>query len=196
MATIFFKCYVCRSIVGSIPYCPECEIVLPNGCKYQPRQYFTKAQLKVKEKKEFHKCIVCRKLCAVSPYCSDECRNSVTVKKIKKKLGVRNISVEDADLLNDFENKKASQILSIIHSGINKKKSSRAKYYERRRLNIFKGDGFKCLACGKTEQLTIDHIIPKAKGGSDRRNNLQTLCYECNQRKKTDIVDYRKVVSL
>jgi hypothetical protein len=31
--------------------------------------------------------------------------------------------------------------------------------------------------------LTIDHILPKCKGGTNIQTNLQTLCYYCNQQK-------------
>jgi hypothetical protein len=31
--------------------------------------------------------------------------------------------------------------------------------------------------------LTKDHILPKAKGGTDTLDNLQTMCYNCNQMK-------------
>jgi len=32
--------------------------------------------------------------------------------------------------------------------------------------------------------MTVDHIKPKSKGGKDNLNNLQPLCYLCNQVKK------------
>ena len=52
---------------------------------------------------------------------------------------------------------------------------------------IWKRDRDRCQSCGKTENetnLTIDHIIPLASGGSNDISNLQTLCHSCNSRKK------------
>lgn len=40
-----------------------------------------------------------------------------------------------------------------------------------------------CAQCGTTESLTIDHIVPLSKGGTHRIENLQVLCYPCNQAK-------------
>lgn len=32
--------------------------------------------------------------------------------------------------------------------------------------------------------LTVDHIVPKARGGTDSVDNLTVLCRACNSRKK------------
>lgn len=51
-------------------------------------------------------------------------------------------------------------------------------------LVLAKGGGcFLQFATGKKKILTVDHIIPKAHGGSNRPNNLETLCECCNGRK-------------
>lgn len=41
----------------------------------------------------------------------------------------------------------------------------------------------KCAYCGSEENLTLDHITPKAKGGTDRITNLVCACRECNSDK-------------
>lgn len=41
-----------------------------------------------------------------------------------------------------------------------------------------------CLERGETMQSSeVDHIVPKARGGTDERNNLQGLCKTCHSRK-------------
>ncbi len=50
-------------------------------------------------------------------------------------------------------------------------------------------DGHKCVYCGSSENLTVDHIRPKSKGGSDTADNLVTACRPCNQAKGSMHVD-------
>lgn len=38
----------------------------------------------------------------------------------------------------------------------------------------------KCAYCESEENLTLDHIIPKSKGGSDRVTNVLCACKNCN----------------
>lgn len=48
---------------------------------------------------------------------------------------------------------------------------------------IYQRDGFACLECGTSDDLTLDHIWPWSKGGADEIDNLRTLCRSCNSRK-------------
>jgi 5-methylcytosine-specific restriction endonuclease McrA len=55
------------------------------------------------------------------------------------------------------------------------------------RKYVFERDSYHCQSCGQTHgeaDLTIDHIIALAAGGSNDLSNLQTLCCRCNQQKK------------
>lgn len=52
------------------------------------------------------------------------------------------------------------------------------------RKNILRRDKHKCGYCGRSDlQLTIDHIIPKARGGEDSWENLVSACLKCNNKK-------------
>lgn len=53
--------------------------------------------------------------------------------------------------------------------------------------------GNKCLACGETERLTIDHIVPLSKGGRNDVSNIQPLCWWCNTTKNAKIIDLRQI---
>lgn len=51
------------------------------------------------------------------------------------------------------------------------------------RLRVYERNGWRCLQCGASEDLSLDHIYPWSLGGPDIEDNLQTLCRPCNSRK-------------
>ncbi len=51
------------------------------------------------------------------------------------------------------------------------------------RYNIFKRDNFECQYCGTCKDLTLDHVVPRSKGGKSTWKNLVTACKSCNARK-------------
>ena len=60
-----------------------------------------------------------------------------------------------------------------------------------RKQQVLSLDGERCLRCGSSRKLEVDHIVPQAAGGPDCWNNLQTLCQPCNQQKTVQHIDYR-----
>jgi 5-methylcytosine-specific restriction endonuclease McrA len=48
---------------------------------------------------------------------------------------------------------------------------------------IMQRDGGRCVYCGDTDQLTIDHVRPRSKGGATTASNCVTACLSCNQAK-------------
>lgn len=54
---------------------------------------------------------------------------------------------------------------------------------KRRYRAVVRRDGEKCAHCQTTAELTLDHIVPKSHGGSNRIENLQLLCGPCNSEK-------------
>ena len=51
--------------------------------------------------------------------------------------------------------------------------------------------GNTCMACKQAKRLTLDHIVPTILGGGNDMRNLQLLCYDCNQEKGDQIIDYK-----
>ena len=54
------------------------------------------------------------------------------------------------------------------------------KSVELSRNNIFRRDNFECQYCQSTKELTLDHLIPRSKGGKSTWKNLVTACKSCN----------------
>lgn len=51
------------------------------------------------------------------------------------------------------------------------------------RRAIFARDAWTCQYCGSGTTLTVDHVIPRSKGGSSDWENVVTSCAPCNRRK-------------
>ncbi len=54
------------------------------------------------------------------------------------------------------------------------------------RRNIFKRDHYTCQYCSVqpgSEELTIDHVVPRAQGGVSSWTNCVLACVDCNKRK-------------
>lgn len=50
--------------------------------------------------------------------------------------------------------------------------------------NVMKRDDYRCQYCGKTKpRMTVDHVIPRDRGGKDDWTNLVCACEECNAKK-------------
>lgn len=49
--------------------------------------------------------------------------------------------------------------------------------------NVLRRDNFACVYCGSTSNLTLDHVVPISKGGSNGWDNVVTACRPCNELK-------------
>ena len=67
------------------------------------------------------------------------------------------------------------RLLNFVKYRVHKLKINRHRLYKR--------DGHECTYCGSKRNLTIDHIIPKSKGGENTWLNLVTCCSSCNRLK-------------
>jgi 5-methylcytosine-specific restriction endonuclease McrA len=52
-----------------------------------------------------------------------------------------------------------------------------------RRERVFERDGYRCVYCGEVfpaDDLTVDHVQARVRGGDRSRGNLVTACMGCN----------------
>ena len=51
------------------------------------------------------------------------------------------------------------------------------------RFNLFLRDEFQCQYCGSKDDLTFDHVLPRAQGGKTTWENVVAACSNCNLKK-------------
>jgi 5-methylcytosine-specific restriction endonuclease McrA len=85
-------------------------------------------------------------------------------------------------------------VVGLINKVIKLPAILKLKYYIKKNFSrlafsrkmLFKRDNYQCLYCGKQlrpNQATVDHILPKCKGGISSFDNCATSCYPCNAKK-------------
>lgn len=99
--------------------------------------------------------------------------------------------------------------LAMAHDGINRGLPTYDKTSFIIRMRMYKGllsgklqvsslfkderwkmeNGARCVYCGSTEDLSVDHLFPRIKGGGDNVENLGCSCKSCNSSKgKKDLM--------
>jgi 5-methylcytosine-specific restriction endonuclease McrA len=62
------------------------------------------------------------------------------------------------------------------------------------RREVFARDGYACQYCGRrAADLTLDHVVPRHRGGTHSWDNLVTACKTCNHRKGGKMLDEAKL---
>ncbi len=51
------------------------------------------------------------------------------------------------------------------------------------RREVLRRDHHSCQYCGVTKHLTLDHVIPRSRGGKHSWDNVVTACERCNSKK-------------
>lgn len=87
-----------------------------------------------------------------------------------------------------YANSEAMASSADTLTGVIPRRTSRSPDL-RLRFKVLQRDNFRCCACGASPSVTpgisleVDHITPWSKGGETTIENLQTLCFACNQGK-------------
>jgi 5-methylcytosine-specific restriction endonuclease McrA len=63
------------------------------------------------------------------------------------------------------------------------------------RRALFARDGWRCVYCGTTAgRLTLDHVVPRSRGGESVWENVVTSCAPCNLRKGDKLLEHTHMV--
>lgn len=92
-----------------------------------------------------------------------------TQDEINEILEMQHMSAARMRRLNSYSEKRRVANAYITNPGIRKA--------------LFERDGEICKHCDSIENLTLDHIVPVARGGENLQGNLQVLCKSCNSKK-------------
>jgi len=82
----------------------------------------------------------------------------------------------------EYERKRIEKEAKKKHC--KKRRTQFAKVRDDVMLALIERDGYMCNKCGSQNGLSVDHIAPLSRGGSDVLDNLQILCKSCNSRKR------------
>lgn len=73
------------------------------------------------------------------------------------------------------------------HGGKSRQERGYGRAWDKLRLVVLARDKHLCQPCRRASRITaaeaVDHIIPKAKGGSDELANLEAICTPCHRDK-------------
>jgi 5-methylcytosine-specific restriction endonuclease McrA len=88
------------------------------------------------------------------------------------------IKTDDNPIISVYKNYVRPLIIRLLNYIRYHRKSLKVT-----RNRIFKRDNHQCVYCGSKKDLTLDHVIPKSRGGKNEWSNLVSSCSKCNLKK-------------
>jgi 5-methylcytosine-specific restriction endonuclease McrA len=61
------------------------------------------------------------------------------------------------------------------------------------RRAVFARDDWTCQYCGSRSNLTVDHVVPRSKGGASSWDNIVASCAPCNRRKGNALLNHTEM---
>lgn len=116
-------------------------------------------------------------------------RGGASVRKIPRELAVRAVDNGVSKIVAEYPSviineQKLPGFLRDVSKRKKKRKKRRKRKnsYRRLRKRILERDQYTCFYCGNYGN-TVDHIVPKSKGGKSNEENCVCCCADCNHLK-------------
>lgn len=108
--------------------------------------------------------------------------------------GALHLSERSSLLVGNFNQHRNSWLVISVLNGIRDAPTlfdalpnQREYISDRVRREVYERDGWKCVRCGSTNELVVDHKWPHIRGGSRALVNLETMCASCNLAKNDSV---------
>ena len=105
-------------------------------------------------------------------------------------------NVDDCGILKYVVDNGAPVTLKTLHILNSCRFDEKIEWVALKRENVFIRDHHVCTFCGRryaSDDLTIDHILPRSKGGERSWTNLTTACATCNKRKGNELLKQEEI---
>jgi 5-methylcytosine-specific restriction endonuclease McrA len=118
-------------------------------------------------------------------YCSKMCSNRA------KKKSPEYIHKKRLEYTRQYRKENPDWYTATKHKRRALERNAKGSFTKEEWIEIKKKCGGRCVGCGEEKKLTVDHIIPLSKGGSNSKENIQPLCGRCNSRKYNKILQVK-----
>lgn len=119
--------------------------------------------------------------------CSDKCKREAWKAYLREYCGANKEAIAAKKRAYAEANKEAIATYQREYFKTPAGKAARKRVSAKRRAAPCNGTikhfklADRCVRCGSTEELELEHITPVSQGGSNHIENLTTMCAECNR---------------
>lgn len=98
---------------------------------------------------------------------------------------------QEAQYRREWRKQNPEKARAIFHKRLARTRAAEGNFTAEQWKAVLDFYEHTCLCCGEQGKVTVDHVVPLARGGSNGIENLQPLCQSCNSRKNATTIDYR-----
>lgn len=116
--------------------------------------------------------------------------NKAAVREVKRRWRQNNLQRSN-DTVKRWQKNNPDKFKTIQNNYRARRRKAKGSFTSDEWSNLCKKYDSTCLRCGSQDKMTVDHVVPLVKGGTNYIENIQPLCRSCNASKGAKVRDYR-----